>query len=81
MSKRISKLGWMVFIATALGAIFRTGPDDPMTASLKASGDYQPVMTVLGVLIATAVIWLIWEMRVTVKLQKKLDELKRRKSR
>ena len=56
MGKRLSMLGWLVFIAALIGAIFRTGPDDPMTASLKASGDYRPTMTILGVLIGVAVI-------------------------
>jgi hypothetical protein len=79
MGKRLSMLGWLVFIAALIGAIFRSGPDDPMTASLKASGDYQPTMTILGVLIGVAVIWLIWEMRKTVKLARKLEKLKRKR--
>jgi phosphotransferase system glucose/maltose/N-acetylglucosamine-specific IIC component len=81
MGKGVSIAGWLVFIAAVLGAIFRTGTDDPMTASLKASGSYQKAMTVLGILIVAAVVWLIREMWVTVKLQKKLNDLKRRKDR
>jgi hypothetical protein len=81
MSKRISMLGWIVFVVALIGAIGRTGPDDPMTASVKASGAYGPFITILGVLIGVAVLWLIWEMRKTVKLARKLEELKRRRAR
>lgn len=78
MGKRLSMLGWLVFIIALVGAICRTGPDDPMTASLKALGDYQPMMTILGILIGVAVLWLIWEIRKTVKLARKLEEMKRK---
>jgi uncharacterized membrane protein YccC len=79
MGKRLSMLGWLVFIAAIIGAIFRTGPDDPITASLKALGDYQPTMTILGVLIGVAILWLIWEIRKTVKLARKLEQVKRKR--
>jgi uncharacterized membrane protein len=81
MGKRISMLGWLVFIVALIGAACRTGPADPITASIKASGAYGPMMTILGVLIVVAVLWLIWEMRKTVKLARKLEELKRRRAR
>jgi hypothetical protein len=79
MGKRLSMLGWLVFIVALIGAMCRTGPDDPMTASMKASAPYGPLMTILGILIGMAVLWLIWEIRKTVKLARRLEELKRKR--
>lgn len=81
MGKRMSNLGWLIFIIALIGAICRTGPDDPITASMKASGAYGPFMTIVGILIGVVVLWLIWEMRKTVKLARKLEELKKRRMR
>ena len=79
MGKRISMIGWVVFIVALIGATCRTGPEDPITASMKASGAYGPFMTILGVLMGLALLWLIWEMRKTVKLARKLEEIKRKR--
>jgi hypothetical protein len=81
MGKRASNLGWLIFLIALIGAMCRAGPDDPITASMKVSGAYGSYMTILGVLIGVAVLWLIWEMRKTVKLAKKLEELKRKRMR
>ena len=51
MGKHISMLGWVIFIVALFGGIGRTGPDDPITASMKASGTYGSVLTILGLLI------------------------------
>jgi len=81
MGKAISKAGWLLFIAAAVGAFVRTGSDDPLTATLKASGVYQPAMLGLAIVFGLILIWLIREMRVGVRLQRKLNELKARKDR
>jgi hypothetical protein len=81
MGKAISKAGCLLFIAAVIGAIFRTGPDDPVTASMKASGVYYSFVKVLCGLTGIVLIWLIYEIRVTVKLHRKLEDLKRRRGR
>ncbi len=81
MGKANSKAGWLIFIAAVIGAAFRTDPDDPMTASMKASGSYYAVVKVLCVLTGVALLWLIREIRVAVKLHRKLENLKKRKDR
>ena len=79
MGKAISIAGWLVFIGAVIGAICRTGPDDPVTASMKESGVYKPVITVLAVVLALLLIWVIREMRRTIKLRRQLDDLQKRK--
>lgn len=79
MGKTASIAGWMVFIAAILGAIFRKGPDGPITASMKASGAYQPAMTILAILIGQCVLLLIREVRKAVKAARTLEELRKKR--
>ena len=79
MGKRLSRLGWLIFVFALVGAYCRTGPDDPMTAAMKTSGAYEPVITTILVLTAFVALGVIWQMRRTVKLARKLEGIKRKR--
>lgn len=44
MNHFLTILGWLAFVACAIGAFIRRGTD-PVTAWLQANGLYMPVMT------------------------------------
>jgi membrane protein YqaA with SNARE-associated domain len=76
-----SKAGWLIFLVALLGAALRTGPDDPITAGLKSSGLYQPLLVVLCVVLRLLLMWLVRLMKSTVAMRRHLDELENRKGR
>jgi hypothetical protein len=81
MGKRIAVFGWLVFFAAILGALFRSGPDDPETAALKQANLYQPFLMVMCALIGVGVLLIIREVRKAVKAQRTLDEIRRQRMR
>lgn len=78
MNKAAAIAGWAVFLFALVGAAMRTGPDDPMTANLKASGLYQPFLVIMWVTVALLLIWATFMMRRTVKMRRDLDHFKRK---
>ncbi|HZL26971.1 MAG TPA: hypothetical protein VFC39_10605 [Acidobacteriaceae bacterium] len=78
MNNAASKAGWLIFLFALAGAALRTGPDDPITAGLKSSGAYQPLMVLLSVVLVLLLIWMACMMKKTAAMRRHLDELKRK---
>jgi hypothetical protein len=78
MGKAASKLGWLIFIGALVGAAFRTGPDDPMTAGMKSSGLYEPFMVTMSIIFLLTLIYIARLMRKTVSMRRHLDEPKKK---
>ena len=81
MGNAASKAGWLIFILALAGAALHKGPDDPITAGLKSSGIYQPLMVIFSVIIVLALLWMARIMKKTVAMRRHLDELKNQKGR
>ena len=79
MSRIANILGWLVFFASILGAVFHWAPDDPLTALLKSKGDYGYVMTGMACLLVGAIAWLIYETRKLAKAKARLEQVRNRK--
>lgn len=58
MGNAASKAGWLIFILALGGAMLHSGPDDPITAGLKSSGLYQPLMVILSTIIVLTLLWI-----------------------
>jgi membrane protein YqaA with SNARE-associated domain len=78
MGNAASKAGWLIFVFALAGAVLHTGPDDPITAGMKSSGVYQPLMVLLSVVLVLLLVWLACMMKKTVAMRRHLDELKRK---
>ena len=75
MSKLTAILGWLLLVVLVVAAIVRSGPDDPVTATLKHQGIYWQVVSGMIVILVLLLAYLITAMRRTVRLKAELWRL------